>query len=76
MNPVRSPRARLLQRPHWARRLGRSVRMLVLRARIRQLYATLHRQDELDCIDPVMWRMLEARLAELRCELHMLEMQP
>lgn len=58
-----------------ARKLGRAWRMHSLRVRIHQLLVLRSRPDLWNTASPLQRDLLEARLAELRCELHSLQLQ-
>lgn len=75
MNPVRIPRHRPPQWPAWARRLARSVRRGHLRLRIAQLEDIVETAGQQRCVAADDLALYSARLAELRCELCVLEMQ-
>lgn len=57
------------------RRVVRAWRMHSLRVRIHQLLVLRGRPDLWAYTEPLQRDLLEARLAELRCELHSLELQ-
>lgn len=57
------------------RRIARAWRMHRLQVRITQLVMLRARPDLWEYTDPLQRDLLEARLAELRCELNVLEMQ-
>lgn len=57
------------------RHIARAWRMHRLQVRISQLVMLRARPDLWEYTEPLQRDLLEARLAELRCELHTLEMQ-
>ena len=75
MNRLRIPRQRAMRLPRWVEALARSLRRAMLRCRIhqmRQMLADTRGHGSVRAEDVALW---EARLAELRCELHALELQ-
>lgn len=76
MNRLHLPRHRASAMPRWVRALARMVYMHHLRCRITQLYQLCLRVRAEGALGAADAALLEARLAELRCELYALEQQP